>query len=124
MSTANQRASRKQEARITKTFKQIQDDARTTISSGAIWIQKSDVVTKLFRIEAKTKVKKSTSMSIKKEWLDKIQLEAFESSKTGLLAFSFGDGKDYLVIDSQDFISLMEELIDLRKKVGQNEGQD
>lgn len=117
MATEQQRASRKQEGRITRTFKQIQEDARRMMASGAMWFCKSDVVTQLFRIEAKTKVKPSKSITIQKEWLDKIELEAFETGKIGILAFSFGGSKDYLAIESTEFITLMEELIELRGKV-------
>jgi hypothetical protein len=117
MATANQRASRKQEGRITKTFKQIAEETRQAIASGALWFQKSDVISESFRIECKTKVKASTQMTIKKEWLEKISEEAFQTGKIGLLAFSFGDNKDYLAIESKEFIVLMEELKELREKV-------
>jgi hypothetical protein len=56
-------------------------------------------------------------MTIKKEWLEKISEEAFQTGKIGLLAFSFGDNKDYLAIESKEFIVLMEELKELREKV-------
>lgn len=121
MTTINQKASRKQEGRITKSFKQIAEEARQAMASGALWFQKSDVITNKFRIECKTKVKPSKQMIIKKEWLDKISEEAFYSGKIGLLAFSFGDNKDYIAIDSKEFLTLMEELEDLRKKVEEYE---
>lgn len=121
MTTINQKASRKQEGRITKSFKQIAEEARQAMASGALWFQKSDVITNKFRIECKTKVKPSKQMTIKKEWLDKISEEAFYSGKIGLLAFSFGDNKDYIAIDSKEFLTLMEELEDLRKKVEEYE---
>lgn len=115
MSTEQKRASIRQENRITRTFKQIQEDVRRTMASGALWFQKSDVVTNMFRIEAKTKIKPSSSITLKKGWFDKIEREAFESGKIGLIAFSFGDNKDYIAINSDDFIALMKELIELRK---------
>ena len=121
MATEQQRVSRKQEERITRTFKQIQEDARRMMASGSMWFAKSDVVTSLFRIEAKTKVKPSSSITLKKEWFDKIGIEAFETGKIGIVAFSFGDSKDYLAIESAEYIALMEELLTLRGKVGQHE---
>ena len=114
MTTQNQRVSRKQEGRILKSFKEIQDNARTTIGSGNKWFNKSDVVTELFRVEAKTKASPSKSITVKKEWMDKIEKEAYETGKIALLAFSFGDSKDYIAIESSTFITLMQELIQLR----------
>ncbi len=80
--------SQKQEQRITKTLKEIKEEAKQTMNSGAIWFNKSDVVSKNFRVEAKTKVKPSKSITIKKEWLDKIENEAFLTGKTPALVFS------------------------------------
>jgi hypothetical protein len=116
MSTPQQRASRKQEGRITRSFKEIQESAHQTPGSGNQWRAKSDVVTELFQIEAKTKMKPSTSITLKKEWFTKIGLEAFEVGKLGIVAFSFGDQKDYLAIESREFIALMEELLEYRKR--------
>lgn len=114
--TPQQRVSRRQEKRITKSFKEIQESARQTPGSGNQWHSKSDVVTELFRIEAKTKVKPSKSIILKKEYFDKIELEAFETGKLGMVAFSFGDQKDYLAIEATEFIVLMEELLEYRKR--------
>ncbi len=80
------------------------------MNSGAIWFNKSDVVSKNFRIEAKTKVKPSKSITIKKEWLDKIENEAFLTGKTPALVFSFGDGKDYFILTDRDFYSIVEKI--------------
>jgi len=109
------RVSKKQEKRITKSFKELQSNSRLTVGSGNKWFDKSDVVTELFRVEAKTKVKPSKSFSIKKEWLDKVEKEAFETGKTGLLAFSFGDGKDYISMSVDDFLQLINELSNVRE---------
>jgi hypothetical protein len=117
MSTSQQRASRKQEGRITKSLKQIGEEARRQMASGALWFAKSDVVSSLFRIEAKTRAKAGQkSITVQKEWLDKIKQEAFETSKIPALAFSFGDGKDYFVLEDRDFYALIEELIERRRK--------
>lgn len=80
------------------------------MNSGAIWFNKSDVVSKHFRIEAKTRIKPSKSITIKKEWLDKIEKEAFLTGKTPALAFSFGDGKDYFILSDKDFYEIVERL--------------
>jgi Holliday junction resolvase len=102
--------SQKQERRITKSLQEIKEEARQTMSSGAIWFNKSDVVSKNFRIEAKTRTKPSKSITIKKEWLEKIEKEAFLTGKTPALAFSFGDGKDYFILTDKDFYEIVERL--------------
>ncbi len=104
-----QKKSKKQEMRITRSFKEIKEDAKRTLASGAMWFAKSDVVTKRFRVECKTRLKPSKSITLKKEWLEKIQKEAFETNKTGLLVFSFGDGEDFVVLRNQDFLKMVEE---------------
>lgn len=125
MTTPNQRASRKQERRIERSLKQIAEETRRTMASGALWFQKSDVVNDMFHIECKTKIKSCKQRIIEKEWLDKVSLEGFESGKIGVLAFSFGDNKDYVAMDWDDFITIVEELNELRKKVEEyEEGAD
>ncbi|SNS20872.1 hypothetical protein SAMN05446037_100630 [Anaerovirgula multivorans] len=104
------RSSQRQEKRITRSLKQIKEDARTTPGSGNQYYCKSDVVSEHFRVEAKTKVKDSKSITIKREWLDKIAVEAFETNKTPALAFSFGDGTDYMVLRDRDFYTMVEKL--------------
>ena len=105
--------SQKQERRITKSLQEIKEEARQTMNSGAIWFNKSDVVSKNFRIEAKTRTKPSKSITIKKEWLEKIEKEAFLTGKTPALAFSFGDGKDYFILSDKDFYEIVERLGDI-----------
>lgn len=85
------------------------------MNSGAIWFDKSDVVSKNFRIEAKTKVKPSKSITIKKEWLEKIEKEAFLTGKIPTLVFSFGDGKDYFILTDEDFYRIAEKLNEMRE---------
>jgi hypothetical protein len=113
--TQGQIRSRKQEQRITRSLKEIGLQARTQMASGSLWFAKSDVVSDLFRIEAKTKATPSKSITIKKEWHEKIEQEAFESSKIPALVYSFGDNTDYYVIRDRHFIELVEELVELRK---------
>jgi hypothetical protein len=113
--TQGQIRSRKQEQRITRSLKEIGLQARTQMASGSLWFAKSDVVSDLFRIEAKTKATPSKSITIKKEWHEKIEQEAFESGKIPALVYSFGDNTDYYVIRDRHFIELVEELVELRK---------
>jgi hypothetical protein len=90
------------------------------MASGALWMAKSDVVSQLFQIECKTKEKPSKSMSIKKEWMDKIEQEGFDNGKIAALVFSFGDTNDYFVMRDQDFLTLIEELLEWRHKSESN----
>jgi hypothetical protein len=110
-----------QEKRITKSLTEIGDAAKRQIASGALWLAKSDVVSNMFRVEAKTRVNPSKTMTVHKEWHDKILAEALETNKIGVLVYSFGDGKNYYSLEQRDFLALMEELIELRKKVAGDE---
>ena len=78
-------------------------------NSGATMFAKSDVVLEDFSIECKTKTKPSDSISIKKEWLTKINEEAlFTGKKYGALIFNFGDCSNYVIIDEGTFKTLLE----------------
>lgn len=110
--------SAKQEQRITRSLQQIKMDAKRQLASGAKWFAKSDVVSTLFQIEAKTRAKPSSSISVKKEWHDKIHIEAVENNKIPVLVYSFGDSTDYYALEDRDFMALVEELQELREKVG------
>lgn len=106
---------------MVKTLQDIGVQAKRMMASGALWFAKSDVVSNLFRIECKTKAKPSKQITFKKEWLDKIELEAFQTGKMGIVAFSFGDGKDYIAQNADDYFAMVKELIQLRERCGENE---
>ncbi len=101
--------SKKQETRIAKHL-----GGKRVANSGATTWSKGDVRTDKFLIEAKTAVIKSTerkTFTIKKEWFEKNKEEAFAMRKPySALAFSFGDGVDYYVIDEKLFKILLEYL--------------
>lgn len=82
---------------------------RVQSNSGGTRFGGGDVHTSSFFIEAKTPTKEQTSFSVKKEWIDKMQEQAFEQGKhQSALAFRFSpDGDDYFVINSR----LMKELV-------------
>lgn len=69
-------------------------------NSGGTRFGGGDVHTDLFLIEAKTSTKEKSSFSIKKEWLQKAQEQAYEQGKIdSMLAFRFEpDGEDYYVV--------------------------
>jgi hypothetical protein len=109
------KAADRQEKRITKSLNELGLQARKQMASGSMWFAKSDVVSSIFQVEAKTKMKPSKVMSVKLEWLEKIKMEALESSKLPLLVISFGDNKDYVMMDSVDFYGMVEDYLSLKE---------
>jgi len=101
------KASKKQEQRISKNMTKYVEPAYVQKASGAMYNRKSDVISKRFRIEAKTKVKPSKSITLKKEYFEKINREAWETGRIPVLTFSFGDGQDYYVLDEHDFMRIV-----------------
>lgn len=85
---------------------------RKTANSGATAFQKGDVYNDAWLIECKTKTSPSESISIKREWLDKNEEEAFSMQKQyNALAFNFGDlhnAKNYYIINEDTFVELLE----------------
>lgn len=86
-------------------------NGRQTSNSGATMFGgKSDVsIDNLFSLECKTKTTHSNSISIKKEWFEKLQKEAlFDGHAYNALAFNFGpDERNYYVIDEYLFTELV-----------------
>lgn len=91
--------SAKQEKHVAKAV-----NGKRTANSGATAFSKGDISTKYFLIECKTCMDGKRSFSIKKEWLDKNAEEAFAMRKPyNALAFNFGDGTDYFIMDEKTF---------------------
>ena len=100
--------SKKQENRVAKNLK-----GKVNSNSGATGFYKGDVMIDQFLIECKTSTKEVKSVSIKKEWLEKLNEEKFSMGKEQIaLAFDFGDGKDWYVIPE----SLMKWLVEKYKE--------
>ena len=100
--------SKKQEDRIAKVV-----GGKVNANSGATSFFKGDVRTDHLLVECKTSTKVVKSVSIKKEWLEKLNEERFAMGKQhSVLAFDFGDGKDYFIIDKR----LMSMLLDTLEK--------
>ena len=99
--------SKKQEKKVAKEL-----GGKVVANSGATRFFKGDVNCNKFLIECKTKTKESSSINIKKEWLEKIKQEANISRKSYYaLIFDFGDNNNYAIIDINLFkyiISLLE----------------
>lgn len=107
----NKEKSRRHEERIAEALK-----GYTQPASGALPGLKSDVVSSKFKVECKTT--QNSSLSIKAEWLQKIDYEAQTSGLRPALAIRFermpvSVGKDWVVISLDSLV----ELIAAAKKV-------
>lgn len=109
--TSNKNSTRyfssRQEKRVAKAVK-----GKTVSNSGAPLFVAGDVRTDNWLIECKTKTSASESISIKREWLEKNEEEAFAMGKEhSAIAFSFGDthnDTDYYIISEKEFKRLLE----------------
>ena len=98
--------SKNQEKRVAKDL-----DGRRTPNSGATPWQKGDVTTKNFLVECKTAMTEKQTFSIPKKWLKALPDEAFACGKDyWALAFDYGDGNEYYIIDKKLFKQVKEVL--------------
>ena len=105
----NRYFSNKQEQSVAKAV-----GGKQVANSGATPFKKGDVSTRLILIECKTSTTEKQSFSIKKEWLDKNDEEAFAMGKFySALAFNFGDGVNHYVISEEMFQMLNRHLEEL-----------
>lgn len=82
---------------------------RQTANSGATPFDKGDVAGDHVLLEAKTLTKPQKSHSIRKDWLKKNEEEAFSRGKRlSALAFDFGDGDTYVILQLSDFKEMYE----------------
>lgn len=86
---------------------------KRTLNSGATLFQKGDVHSNSFCIECKTALTEKQSVSIKKDWIDKLKEETFASGKSfWALVFNFGTAntlrkaENYYIISEELFIKL------------------
>lgn len=95
-----------QEKRVSKINR-----GKTQPNSGATMFAKGDVITERFLIECKTRIGEQASINVKKEWLIKNEEEAFAMNKDySAVAISFGDNKNYYIIDQKLFNILRKHL--------------
>ena len=96
--------SKKQEKYVAKTL-----GGKVQPNSGATPFLKGDVVADNWLVECKTQLTSKKSMSIKKEWLDKLEEERFAMRKQFMtLAFNFGpDEEIYYVVPEKTMKALM-----------------
>lgn len=102
MKNSTRAKSSQQEKRIAKAM-----GGRQVVGSGSTPFLKGDVIAGKLFIEAKTKMEPSKSITVKKEWLEKAEAQSLGMRKDDYtVAISFGDGRDYYIIEDR----LMEEL--------------
>ena len=98
--------SNKQEKKVAKAV-----NGKQVSNSGATAFHKGDVKTSQWLIECKTCTTQKKSFSIKKDWLEKNKEEAFAMNRDySALAFDFGDGENYYIVDERTFIDMKEAL--------------
>lgn len=99
--------SNKQEKHVAKAV-----GGKQVANSGATKFSKGDVRNDKWLIECKTKTSPSGSISIKREWIEKNEEEAFAMGKEySALCFSFGDlhnDKQYYILNEQTFKHFLE----------------
>ena len=91
--------STRQENRVAKEL----GGKRTPNSGATSWV-KGDVLTDKFLIECKTATTEKRTFSVPKKWLESLPEEAFADGKEyWALAFDYGDGNEYFIINKQLF---------------------
>lgn len=107
MKNSTRAKSSQQEKRIAKAM-----GGRQVVGSGSTPFLKGDVIVDKLFIEAKTKMEPSKSISVKKDWLEKAREQALATRKEDYaVAISFGDPKEYYIIED----TLMEDLYKSRE---------
>lgn len=101
--------SSQQEKRIAKAM-----GGRQVVGSGSTPFLKGDVIAGKLFIEAKTKMEPSSQITVKKSWLEKAKEQMFSTRKEEYaVAISFGDPKEYYIIEDRYF----EELVKAKEAV-------
>ena len=85
-------------------------NGKQTANSGASAFSNGDIRTERgCLIECKTLTEPKKSHTIKKEWLVKNAEEAFAMNKPyNALAFDFGDGDNYFIVDAKTFRKMID----------------
>lgn len=99
--------SNNQEKRVAKKL-----NGKKQPNSGATNFIKGDVELKHFLLDCKTVTTPKKSVSIKKEWLDKIKQEAFAMGKNNSsICFNFEpNGQNFYIIDERTFQYLIQKM--------------
>ena len=104
--------SKKQENDLAKHF-----DGERVKNSGATKFAKGDVTLGKWLLEAKTKMTPSKSITIQKDWLEKLTQESlFMGKPHSALAFNFGPNEqNYYIIDEELFDFLVRHIDDFEE---------
>lgn len=101
------RFSSKQEKQVAKRI-----GGKQQPNSGATAFRKGDVLAGSFCIECKTSTTEKQSVSIKRDWIDKLKQEAFAMNKPNwALVFNFGDlrnAENFYIINEALFKQLQQ----------------
>lgn len=109
MKNSTRAKSSQQEKRIAKAM-----GGKQVIGSGSTPFLKGDVVAGKLFIEAKTKMVPSQQITVKKAWVDKAKEQSLAMRKEDYaIAVSFGDPKEYYLIED----SFMEDLFKSREAI-------
>ena len=96
----------KQEKKVAKSL-----DGHKVANSGATAFNKGDVTTDKWLIECKTCTKEQRTFTVKREWLEKNEEEAFAMRKPyTAVAIDFGDGEQHYIISEKLFRRLVDHL--------------
>lgn len=107
MKSSTRAKSSQQEKRIAKAM-----GGRQVVGSGSTPFLKGDVIAGKLFIEAKTRMEPKQQITVKKEWLEKAKEQMFSTRKEDYaVAISFGDPKEYYIIED----SFMEDLYKSRE---------
>lgn len=120
MKNSTRAKSSQQEKRIAKAM-----GGRQVVGSGSTPFLKGDVIAGKLFIEAKTKMEPSKSISVKKAWLEKAKAQALSTRKEDFaLAISFGEPKEYYIIEDSLFEDLFKSREALRAVIEALDGLD
>lgn len=106
-----------QSNRIAGGLTKVGDHAHRRRGSGSKWYAKGDAISSMFLVEAKDKAAPSKQRTIHKSTFDKLRLESIEENKLPLYVVGFGDGRDFMIMEDDDFYGLIERLLIAESKV-------
>lgn len=111
MKNSTRAKSSQQEKRIAKAM-----GGKQVIGSGSTPFLKGDVIVDQLFIEAKTKMVPSQQITVKKAWIDKAKEQSLAMRKEDYaIAISFGDNKEYYLIEDTLMVDLFKSREALRR---------
>jgi hypothetical protein len=94
------------------------------INSGACRGRKGDLKGRNILVETKTLEKPQKTITLKKEWFEKLADQAFSMGKDyHMLVFSFGDNEDYGAMPLRDIYGLYDAVSYLQDRVQELESE-